>query len=230
MTITYHKDLIQGTPEWHQQRCGMITASEVKLLLSPKTLKPLNNDKTRAHIWELAAQRISGYVEPTYIGDEMLRGHNDEIEARYLYDKHFAKITECGFITNDEFGFTLGCSPDALVGDDGGVECKSRRQKFQVQTFVEYLREGKIPEDFTLQVQSCLLITRRSWWDFISFSGGLPMMPITVEADKEVQEAIVEACKNAEHQIEEAIADWRQVVAKSKCIPTERKTEEEMVI
>jgi len=230
MTITYHKDLIQGTPEWHQQRCGMITASEVKLLLSPKTLKPLNNDKTRAHIWELAAQRISGYVEPTYIGDEMLRGCNDEIEARYLYDKHFAKITECGFITNDEFGFTLGCSPDALVGDDGGVECKSRRQKFQVQTFVEYLRDGKIPEDFTLQVQSCLLITRRNWWDFISFSGGLPMMPITVEADKEVQEAIVEVCKKAEQQIEEAIADWRQIVAKGKCVPTERKTEEEMVL
>src|ERR1043165_6855027 len=114
MTITYHKDLIQGSEPWHEQRCGLLTGSEIKLLLSPKTLKPLNNERTRAHIWELAAQRISGYVEPTYIGDEMLRGHDDEITARDLYNKHYAKVQECGFITNDEWGFTLGVSPDGL--------------------------------------------------------------------------------------------------------------------
>lgn len=230
MTITYHGDMIQGTPEWHEQRRGIITASEVKLLLSPKTLKPLNNEKTRAHIWELAAQRISEYVEPTYIGDDMLRGHDDEIEARYLYDKHYAKVTECGFVTNDEFGFTIGCSPDALVGDDGGLECKSRRQKFQIQTLVEHYRNGGIPEDFILQVQTQLLVTRRSWWDFISYSGGLPMMPITVEPNAEMQEAIVEACKTAEAQIAEVIADWRHLLAKAKWVPTERKVEQEMFV
>jgi hypothetical protein len=127
VTVVYHRDLVQGSDEWHQARCGLITASEVKLLLSPKTLKPVNNEKTRSHVWELAAQRISNYVEPHYIGDEMLRGHEDEITARQLYRKHFGPVEETGFVTNDEWGFTIGCSPDGLVGEDGMIEAKSRR-------------------------------------------------------------------------------------------------------
>jgi hypothetical protein len=228
--ITYHGDLIQGSEEWLAQRCGLITGSEVKLLLSAKTLKPLNNDKTRAHIWELAAQRITNYVEPTYIGDEMLRGHDDEITARDLYAKHYAPVTQCGFVTNDEFGFTIGCSPDALVGDDGGLECKSRRQKFQVQTFVEHYRGGGIPEDFVLQVQTELLVTRRPWWHFISFSGGLPMRPILVEPDPEIQQAIIEVAREAERQIEAIVADWNAALAAERFIPTERRVDQEMYV
>ena len=228
MTVVYHNDLIQGSEEWLQQRCGLLTGSEVKLLLSPKTLKPLNNERTRAHIWELAAQRITQFVEPTYIGDEMLRGHDDEITSRDLYAKHYSPVTECGFVTNDEFGFTIGCSPDALVGDDGGLECKSRRQKFQVQTFVEHFRHGTIPEDFVLQVQTELLVTRRQWWHFISYSGGLPMRPMLVEPDLEIQEAIIAAAKEAERQIELVVSDWKAALAADRFIPTERTVIQEM--
>ena len=81
MTITYHRDLIQGSDEWLAARCGLLTASEMKLILTP-TLKIAANDKTRAHVYEIAAQRITRYVEPTYIGDDMLRGQEDEIIAR----------------------------------------------------------------------------------------------------------------------------------------------------
>ncbi len=229
MTITYHRDLIQGSDEWHQARCGLITASEVKLLLSPKTLKPLNNEKTRAHVWELAAQRISGYVEPSYIGDDMLRGHEDEVTARELYARHFAPVEQVGFVTNDEWGFVLGCSPDGLVGEDGSIETKSRRQKFQVQTIVEHYREGTIPEDYVLQVQSILMVTRRQWCDFLSFSGGLPMAPMRVEADTAIQNAIEAACAAAEAQIAEAIHDYRKAVRKG-FIRTERRVEQEMFV
>lgn len=224
----YHRDLIQGSDDWLQQRCGLITGSEVKLLISPKTLKPLNNDRTRAHIWELAAQRITGFVEPTYIGDEMLRGRDDEITSRDLYSKHYAPVTECGFVTNDVFGFTIGCSPDGLVGEDGGIECKSRRQKFQVQAIVENFRNGSIPEDFVMQVQTELLVTARKWWHFISFSGGLPMRPMDVEPDTEVQEAIVAVCADAERQIAEVVADWEGALKSGLFIPTERRVDLEM--
>ncbi|MDZ7904624.1 MAG: hypothetical protein U5N55_01660 [Cypionkella sp.] len=86
MTITYYPDVEQGSDEWLARRCGVLTASEVKLILTP-TLKTANNEKTRAHVWELAAQRITQYVEPSYIGDDMLRGMDDEIKARELYSK-----------------------------------------------------------------------------------------------------------------------------------------------
>lgn len=229
MSIIYHNDLIQGSDEWHQARCGLITASEVKLLLTP-TLKIANNDKSRAHLWELAAQRISQYVEPSYISDAMLRGHEDEILARALYSEKYAPVKEVGFVTNDSFGFTLGCSPDGLVGDDGMIECKSRVQKYQVKTVVENWRDGGYPSDFMLQVQSGMLITDRKWCDFISYSGGLPMVVIRSEADAEVQEAITAACEQAEKQIAEIVSDFAEAVKARGYAPTERRIEQEMVL
>lgn len=230
MTITYHDDLIQGSEEWHQARCGLITASEMKLILTP-TLKAANNDKTRAHVWELAAQRITGYVEPTYIGEAMLRGHEDEILARALYSEHFAPVTECGFVTNDEWGFTLGASPDGLVGADGLIECKSRIQKYQVQAIVEHWRDGTTPDEFTLQVQTLLLVTERRWCDLISYSGGLPMIPMRCEASPEIQAAIVDACDAFEARVAEAVRDYHAALSADKrLIPTERRIEEEMFV
>ena len=107
MTITYHPDLIQGSDEWYAARCGLLTASEMKLIITP-TLKMASNDKERSHLFELLAQRVTQYVEPSYISDDMLRGQNEEIEAKIAYNDHHAKITDTGFVTNDSFGFTIG--------------------------------------------------------------------------------------------------------------------------
>ena len=223
-----HPDLVQGSEEWHAARCGLLTASEFDRILTP-TLKIASNAKERAHLWELAAQRISGYVEPTYIGDAMLRGHEDEIRARDLYTKKYSPVVECGFVTNNKWGFTLGCSPDGLVGDDGLIECKSRAQKYQVQTIVEYYADGTIPDDFTLQVQGQLLITGRQWCDLISYSGGLPMVTMRVEPDRVVQGAILDAAAKFESRINEVVADWHAAMkSEPRLIPTERVIEQEM--
>ena len=48
--IKYHTDLVQGSDEWLAARRGILTASEMKLILTP-TLKAAINDKTRAHVW-----------------------------------------------------------------------------------------------------------------------------------------------------------------------------------
>lgn len=230
MAIITHDNLVQGSDEWHQARCGLLTASEIGLILTP-TLKIADNDKTRMHVWELAAQRITNYVEPTYVGDAMLRGHVDEITARGLYSERVAPVTETGFVTNDRWGFTLGCSPDGIVGDDGLIECKSRIQKYQIQTIVEHYRDGGIPADYILQVQGQMLVTERKWCDFISYSGGLPMIPMRVEADPEIQDKIIEAATKMEVRINEAVADYQAAIeSEPEVIPTERTIEEEMII
>lgn len=229
MAITYHNDLIQGSDEWHKARCGLITASEVKLLLTP-TLKRADNDKSRQHLWELAAQRISNYVEPSYISDDMLRGHEEEFYARQIYSEQIAPVTECGFVTNDQWGFTLGCSPDGLIGGDGLLECKSRRQKYQIQTIVEHWRDGTAPTDYMLQVQSAMLVTGRKWCDLVSYSGGLPMIPMRIERDDKICAAIEEACADAEAKIAVIIEDFFAAVEARKLIPTERRVEQEIWI
>jgi len=226
MTITYHNDVIQGSDEWLALRCGVLSASEMKLILTP-TLKIAGNDKTRAHVWELLAQRLTRYVEPSYIGDAMLRGWRDEILARDLYSQHYAPVTEAGFITNDQWGFTLGYSPDGLVGDDGLIECKSRAQKFQIQA----IAENEVPGEFMLQLQTGLLVTGRAWVDFISYSGGLPMFVKRVLPDMEIMAAIVDAATAFEMTLADKMLFYNAgLLEMPVVIETERHVEQEMMV
>lgn len=226
MTIRYHDDLIQGSDEWLQIRCGLLTASEIRLILTP-TLKVANNDKVRAHVFELAFQRLTSFVEPQYVSDAMLRGQEDEIYARAAYTEHFAPVEECGFITNDQWGFTIGYSPDGLVGDDGLIECKSRCGKYQVQT----IATNEVPEEYMMQLQTGLLVTGREWIDFISYCGGLPVFRKRVEPDPAIQDAIIRAAIDFEARVAEVQQDYlATLVAMPKLIPTERREMEEIVI
>lgn len=233
MSIVYHRDLIQGSEDWLAARCGLLTASEMKLIITP-TLKIASNDKERAHLFELLAQRITRYVEPHYISDDMLRGMQDEIDARALYAKTYAPVEEVGFITNDKFGFTIGYSPDGLIGDDGLIECKGRRQKFQIETIISNLGDDRgetIPTDFVLQVQTGLLVSERKWLDFVSYSGGLPMVTIRVFPDPEIQGAIIAAASAFEQRLAEKLNTYNAVLASSaRLIPTERRIEQEMFV
>lgn len=289
-----HDDLIQGSDEWLQARCGLLTASEMRLVAKlegggsitqyratgsvpeklttkrsqaldaiggrvgamrdlcflaevsegvlrglvtcgaleavsvpvPITLKAWSDDRDLAHLYELLAQRVTQYVEPHYISDDMLRGHDDEVEAVNLYSKHHAPVTRCGFISNDKWGFTIGYSPDGLVGDEGLLECKSRRQKFQVQTIVEWASDGLAPVDYLMQCQTGMLVAERTWCDLISYSGGLPMQPMRIHADAVVQDAIVEAATKFETRLAEKLAVYERAI--TNLIPTERRVEQEM--
>ena len=225
MTITHH-DLLQGTPEWYQVRNGLITASEMKLLLSP-SLKTLNNEKTRAHLYELCAQRVNGYTEPTFVGYEMERGKREEVLARNIYNEFIAPVKEVGFITNDKWGFTLGYSPDGLVGDDGLIEVKSRRQRFQFETALK----ADMPEEFMMQCQTGMMVAEKQWIDFISHCGGMHMVVVRVYPDQKIQDAIVEVCGDAEMTMHRMIDVYCEQVGRHPLwMPTERIIDEVMEV
>jgi hypothetical protein len=197
----------------------------MKLIVTP-TLKIASNDKERSHLHELLAQRITKYVEPHYIGDDMLRGVEEEIHARATYAEHYAPVEEVGFITNDKWGFTIGCSPDGLVGVDGQLECKSRRAKFQVATIIG----GTMPDDYVIQVQTALLVSERKWVDFVSYCGGLPMVTIRVFPDKNYQDAILDAATAFEWRLTEKLKEYQDKLGSSvRLIPTERRVEQEII-
>lgn len=226
MPIKYYTDILQGSDPWLELRRGVLTASEMKLVITP-TLKIADNDKTRQHLYELAAQRISGWVEPHYIGDEMLRGQDDEIYAREAYAKHYEPVKEVGFVTNDKWGFVIGYSPDFLVGDDGQGECKSRRQKYQIETIIN----DEMPSDFAIQVQTGLLVTERKWCDFVSWSGGLPMFLKRIYPNPTIQAAIVSAAQDFHAKLDLKIKEYgERLAAMPKIIETERRVYEEILI
>ena len=226
MTRIY-ADLVQGSDEWHAVRCGLLTASEMSLIVTP-TLKVANNDKSRSHLYELMAQRITDYVEPHYVSDDMLRGHEDEVRAVQLYSEKIAPVSHVGFMVRDFGGFSIGYSPDGLVGDDGLIEVKSRRQKYAVQTIVDCVPAQVIMPEYMLQAQTGLLVSRREWMDHITYCGGLPMSIVRVFPDHEVQAAILQAARAFEAQLAEKLAVYRSYSA--KLIPTERVIEQEMFV
>ena len=227
--ITYHADITQGSDEWRAARCGLLTASEMNLIITP-TLKVASNEKERTHLYELLAQRITEYVEPSYISDAMLRGMDDEIEAVTQYGKSYAKVKHVGFVTNDKWGFTIGYSPDGLVGEDGTVECKSRSQKYQLQTLCDFVPAGTIDPDFMIQAQTGLLVTERKWCDLISYCGGLPMATVRVLPYEAVQTAIIAAATAFEQRLAAKMEKYELVMSsKARLIRTVRKIREEMV-
>lgn len=227
--ITFHAEFDQGSEQWLQARCGLLTASEMKLIVTP-TLKMASNDKERAHLFELLAQRITGFVEPQYVSDAMLRGQEDELYARAEYEKHFAPVQTCGFITNSRYGFTLGYSPDGLVGADGLIECKSRMQKHHLATLLDNVPAATCPDDFLIQCQTGLLVSERQWLDFISYCAGMHMCVIRVWPDDKVQAAILEAAAAFEARLAKRLAEYADLLASdARLVPTERRIEQEMM-
>ncbi len=223
MTVTYHNDFEQGSGAWLAQRCGMLAASEIERILTP-TLKVARTEKERQHVYELLAQRVNKYVEPQYISDAMLRGENEEIAARELYSEKYAPVAQCGFVTNDKWGFNMGYSPDGLVGDDGLIEVKSRAQKYQMQTIIEAV----LPVEFSLQVQSGLLISERNWCDFISYSGGMVMFVLRIFPDPVIQNAIVEAASAFEARLAEKLLVY--TANAQNFHPTEKRDYEDITL
>jgi hypothetical protein len=221
--LTIH-DCLQGSDEWLALRCGVLTASEMKLVITP-TGKPANNDKSRSHLYELAAQRITGHVEPHFISDDMLRGHDDEERARQLYAKtwpQFGPVTTPGFLTRRfASGLVLGYSPDFFVTDHGQGECKSRRAKYQIETGII-----GVPDEYVLQVQTGLLVSGRAWCDFISYCGGLPMIRIRVFPDLEMHTKILEAAEAAETRINDIVIKFKSTADYCGWPETERTSRE----
>jgi putative phage-type endonuclease len=192
----YRFDIEQGSDEWHAIRRGVITASAISRLLTG-TGKPANNDTSRAQLYQLLAERITGESDPGFYNDDMARGHLLEPYARDLYSANYAPVQECGFISCQISGVVIGYSPDGLVGDDGLIEIKSPRQK----THLKSLLTNEVPGEYIPQVHTGLAVSGRAWCDFISYAPGLPLFVRRVERDEQVIGQIIAAAQAAEEQL-----------------------------
>lgn len=199
MTLHTYPDVEQRSPEWFDQRLGMITASAVGQLITP-TLRVADNDTSRGLTATLVSERITGHSEPTRMTDDMFRGVLHEPYAIEAYEKHTkATVQPCGFMVFDGDGWQLGFSPDGLVGDDGLVEVKCPRAKGHLATILS----GNVPARHMAQLQAGLLVSGRKWIDFISFHGGLPLFVKRVYPDPAWFEAITNAVAQFERNAAE---------------------------
>jgi putative phage-type endonuclease len=220
----YRFDIQQGTDEWLALRRGVITASTIGKLLTP-TGKAAKNDSARTQLLQLLAERITGESEASFYNDDMARGHLLEPLARDLYASSYAPVQECGFITMDFDGATIGYSPDGLVGDNGLIEIKAPRPKGHLRS----LLSGEVPAEYLPQVQTGLAVTGRRWCDFISYAPGLPLFVCRCERDEAMIAQLIAAAEAAEAELERLLETYQ--VAITGLLPTEPiQPEQEIVV
>lgn len=120
-------------------------------------------------MYELAAERIIG--RPTKRTNPLQWGTDHEDEARLAYAFFTNEpVVQVGFISHPSIPMT-GCSPDALVGDEGGLEIKAPTSSVHLQTIVS----NTVPEGHLPQIFWGLACTGRAWWDFVSYDPRFPM-------------------------------------------------------
>ena len=205
MALKIYDNLTQGTDEWLEARRGIVTASVVGQLITTKTMKPANNDTSRGLMMTLLAERITGFIDPVYVSEDMLRGTMEEPIARQAYADHTGvQVDQVGFMTEDIGGARLGYSPDGLVSDDGLIEIKSRRPKKHVKTILE----DRVPVENMAQIQCGLLVSGRAWCDYVSFCSGMTLWIKRVYPDDQWADAIAEAVTQFEDLAAKALTTY----------------------
>ena len=159
----------QGTDAWKLARCGVITATRMKDVLS--TIKSGESASRRNCRAEMICEILTNEpADDIYVTPAMLRGKELESEARRAYEMATLQtVTQVDFIlrsTNDR----IGCSPDGLVGSDGMVEIKCPN----TATHLEYINMGVAPAEYRKQMNTQMLCAERKWVDFVSYDPRLP--------------------------------------------------------
>lgn len=157
--------LKQGSPEWALARAGMITAS----CFSDVQAKGDRKMRTKL-LRKLVAERLTGKPIESYRNAHMDRGHEQEPLARMAYEALTGNIVdEVGIVVHPRYP-DIGCSPDGLVGEDGGCEIKSVIATVQIDA----LDRGAPSPEHRAQLQGAMWVSGRKWWHFISFCPDLP--------------------------------------------------------
>lgn len=195
-------DCVQGEPEWFAVRAGIPTASEFATVMAKG--KDGGASITRAkYLRQLAGEILTGEPAPEgYTNVHMDRGKAMEDEAR----EHYAFTNDVepqrvGFIRNG----TKGCSPDSLVGANGGLEIKTAIPAVQI----ERLQRGSLPPEHKAQVQGSIWTAEREWWDFVSYWPRLPPLTVRVYRDEEYIAQLAKAVDAFNEELEAVVASIR---------------------
>ena len=148
----------QRSEEWFEARKGRVTASMVGAILG------LSPNLSRAGAMRRMVRDAHG-AEPEFTGNVATQyGEANEEGAVAEYRMETGNTVESvGFIPREDWA---GCSPDGLIGSDGGLEAKCPFGK---------RKEGELKplEDqphYYAQVQFSLWVTGRKFWHFYQWT------------------------------------------------------------
>lgn len=179
----------QGTPEWHQQRLGKVTASQISNVMMAKTTAGYQNYRA-----QLICERLTGNPTESFKSAAMEHGNETEPQARAVYTMTTGNNVEQVSFVDHPTIVGSGASPDGLVGELALVEIKCP----QPAKHIKNLTGAKIDRAYLLQMQWQMECTGRKWCDFVSFCPMLPgemqlhiaRVKFDLEMAKEIRESV----------------------------------------
>jgi len=181
----------QGSPEWHAERLGKVTASNADVLLKdgkakekPNLLLPQEfSVGAETYAIKLLDELLTGLPSDSASTYEMQFGHEYEAQARAklkemlpMMQPEYAQLglIEVPDFINHPTEPGIGCSPDALIGTKAGAEIKCRCAELHTRLLLEDMAAGldgyraDVPSQNVAQVQFCLWVTQRELWFYVN--------------------------------------------------------------
>lgn len=161
----------QRTEQWHDDRLGKFSASQIyRLMTEPKLKKDKYEGKLSdgaiTYVYESVAESLTGIRAKEEFTSKFTEwGIENEPIAKKVYETVFnVTVTDTGHIP---YGEHAGGSPDGLVGEDGLIEIKC---PYTITSHLEhYLKELSKKPEYYWQCLMYMLITKRQWIDFVSW-------------------------------------------------------------
>lgn len=190
----YHTKIIQQTEAWKNLRKGKMTASNAQAIGN-------NGKGLDSYILKIMSEYYSTGENEYYSNKDIDRGNELEEQAREMYELETGnEVLQVGFIEIDEF---TGCSPDGLIGDEGGMEIKCQNDLNHYKTIVK--GEKEIDTKYIWQIQMSLFLTGRKWWDYVGYNPNFKKSLVIhrIYPDEKKQAKIEEGIKNGIIKIKE---------------------------
>jgi exodeoxyribonuclease (lambda-induced) len=189
-----YKDLVQGSEEWLNVRKGKMTASHGQEIGN-------NGKGLDSYILAICAEKNSSGEVDFYSNKDMDRGNELEDSAVSIFElENGVDVERVGFIEYNEY---VGCSPDGLIDEDGGIEVKCPNDLNYFKILVG--GEKEIDSKYLWQIQMNLLITERKYWKLVYYNPNYTksMIVFHILPDLEKQEQLKKGFELGQAKIEE---------------------------
>ena len=147
----------QGSDECFDIRKLKMTASNAQVIATAGV-------GLETYITNLVSEYLSSAEKEKFSNEHTERGNELEETARALYElEKGKKVEEVGFVELDEY---IGCSPDGLIGEYGGLEIKCPCDS----VYFKQIISDSIPMNYVWQAEMNLFVTGRKWWDLMFYN------------------------------------------------------------
>lgn len=198
----------QRSPEWVKARLGIPTASQASRIMTEKTRKP--SSQQDAYMHALLAEWLTGVPSSVEAKAFMDRGARLESWAVDWYKlQKDCDVEHVGLVLRDDR--MVACSPDGLVGEDGGLEVKCP----SAAVHVAHLLHGQAQHYG--QVQWSMWLTGRAWWDVLSYNPEIQPALVRVHRDPEY----IAALSSLVGEFVERMLGLRELLLQHGCEPRE---------